>query len=374
MCHRESDIMNSRRIIAIGIVALFGFASPPARAADASFEKVATEVNYKMVKLFGSGGFKGLTSYGTGMIVSSQGHILTVANQLLDTQDLRVHVADGRRFRAKVLFTEPELDAALLVIKQEEGTKVDLNLDYFDVPAAVKKLKAEPGDWVLAFSNSFQIATRDEALTLQRGVISAYAKLSARRGIHEAPFHGDVFFFDGIFANPGSAGGAVTTRKGELIGMLGKEYRNITSDTWINYAVPINCKVEVKDGEKIRIISLEEFVTDGIKGTYKPLPKRDSAEKGPGAYHGIVFVPNIVPQTPPYIDRVLVGSPAHQAKLQPDDLVVYVDGEPVYTIQTFRDMVTRLKPGAKIQLEVRRGEKLTAIELELTEFPTNKKP
>jgi serine protease Do len=366
--------MNRTRLFAItAAVFLFGVGQSTARAADASFEKVAAEVNYKMVKLFGSGGFKGLTSYGTGMIVSPQGHILTVANQLLDTQDLRVHLADGRRFRAKVLFTEPELDAALLVIKQDEGTKVDLDLDYFDVPAAVKKLKAETGDWILAFSNSFQIATRDEALTLQRGVISAYAKLVARRGIHEAPFHGDVYFFDGIFSNPGSAGGAVTTRKGELIGMLGKEYRNVTSDTWINYAVPINCKVEVKDGDKIRIITLEEFVTDGIKGTYKPVPKREGAEKGPGAYHGIVFVPNIVQQTPPYVDRVLPGSPAYK-KLQPDDLVVYVDGEPVYTIQAFRDLMTKLKPGAKIQLEVRRGDKLTAVEIELTEFPVNKKP
>jgi serine protease Do len=366
--------MNRSQLLAIGVGAFLVLGiGTTARAADASFEKVATEVNYKMVKLFGSGGFKGLTSYGTGILVSSQGHILTVANQLLDTQDLRVHLADGRRFRAKVLFTEPELDAALLVIKQEDGSKLDLNLDFFDISAAAKKPKSEPGDWILAFSNSFQIATRDESLTLQRGVISAYSKLVARRGVHEAPFHGDVYFFDGIFSNPGSAGGAVTTRKGELIGILGKEYRNVTSDTWINYAVPVNCKVEVKDGEKIRIITMEEFVIDGIKGTYKPVPKREGAEKGPGAYHGIVFVPNIVPQTPPYVDRVLVGSPAYK-KLLPDDLLVYVDGEPVYTILAFRDMMTKLKPGAKIQLEVRRGDKLTAVEIELTEFPSNKKP
>jgi serine protease Do len=131
--------------------------------------------------------------------------------------------------------------------------------------------------------------------------------------------------------------------------------------------------VEVKDGDKIRIITMEEFVIDGIKGTYKSVPKREGAEKGPGAYHGIVFVPNIVPQTPPYVDRVLAGSPAYK-KLLPDDLLVYVDGEPVYTIQAFRDMMTKLKPGAKIQLEVRRGDKLTAVEIELTEFPSNKKP
>jgi S1-C subfamily serine protease len=337
-------------------------------AADAPFDKVANDVNAKMVKLFGSGGFKGLESYGSGMIVSPEGHILTVATQLLDTQDLRVHLADGRRFRAKVLYTEPELGAALLVIKQDEKEKIDLNLEYFDFPAAVKNLKAQPGDWVLAFSNCFEIATRDEPMTVQRGIISAQAKLAARRGVFEAPYHGEVLFLDQIVCNKGAAGGAVTTRKGDLVGMIGMEFRNVTSDTWINYCLPINCKIEVKDGDKLRVISLEELVIDGIKGTYKP-PIKAKEKEGPGAYTGIVFVPNILPQTPPYVDRVITGSPAHKAKLQPDDLVVYVDGEPVYTIQAFKDMLKKYTPGLKVQLEVRRGEKLTAVEMELTEFP-----
>jgi serine protease Do len=343
------------------------------RAADAPFDKVAENVNNKMVKLFGSGGFKGLTSYGSGIIVSPNGHILTVATPLLDTQDLRVHLSDGRRYRARVLFTEPELDAALLVIREgDKDTKsdelLDLNLDYYDVTAAAKNLKSQPGDWVLAFSNCFQIGTRDEQMSIQRGVIASHSRLAARRGITEAPYHGDVFFLDAITNNPGSAGGAVTTRKGELIGMIGKEYRNVTSDTWINYALPVNAKIEVKDGEKTRELSLVEFVGDGIKGTYK-VHKKEKRDAGPGAYHGIVFVPNILPQTPPYIDRVLAGSPAAKAKLLPDDLVVYVDGEPVYSVASFKDMITKTVPGTKLQIEVRRGEKLTAAELELTDFP-----
>jgi serine protease Do len=347
----------------------FACSSPSSlTAADAPFDKVAADVNNKMVKLFGSGGFKGLTGYGTGIIVSSEGHILTVATQLLDTQDLRVHLADGRRFRAKVLFTEPELGAALLVIKQDEKEKTNLNLEYFDFPAAVKNLKAQPGDWVLAHSNCFEIATRDEPMSVQRGIIQAQAKLVARRGVFEAPYHGDVFFLDQIVCNKGAAGGAVTTRKGDLIGMIGMEFRNVTSDTWINYCLPVNCKIEVKDADKLRMISLEEFVIDGIKGTYRPLVKGKEKD-GPGAYTGIVFVPNVLPQTPPYIDRVLNGSPAQKSKLLPDDLVVYVDGEPIYSIQSFKDMIKKYTPGAKIQLEVRRGEKLTAFEIELTDFP-----
>ncbi len=346
----------------------FLFLVLPVRAADAPFDKVAGQVNNKMVKLFGSGGFNGLTSYGSGMIVSPEGHILTVATQLLDTQDLRVHLADGRRFRAKVIFTEPELGTALLAIKQDEKEKVDLDLEYFDIPAAIKSLKAQPGDWVLAFSNCFEIATRDEPMSVQRGMIQAQSKLVARRGVFEAPYHGDVFFLDQIVNNKGSAGGAVTTRKGELIGMIGMEFRNVTSDTWINYCLPINCKIEVKDGDKLRVISLEEFIVDGIKGTYKT-PVKTKDRDGPGVFHGIVFVPNILPQTPPYIDRVVAKSPAHKSKLQPDDLLVYVDGEPVYSVQAFKDLIKKYTPGMKVQLEVRRGEKLTAVEVELADVP-----
>src|SRR5262249_35905022 len=73
--------------------------------AQESFAKPAAEVNKKMVKLFGSGGFRGLASYGTGIIVSPEGHILTVASHLLDTQELRVHTYDGRRFQAKIVLS-----------------------------------------------------------------------------------------------------------------------------------------------------------------------------------------------------------------------------------------------------------------------------
>src|SRR5262245_20860339 len=79
-----------------------------------SLSAVVEQVNQKTVKLFGAGGFRSLASYGTGVLVSPEGHILTAASPLLETQDLRVHLYDGRRVHhAKVIVIEPELDAAL---------------------------------------------------------------------------------------------------------------------------------------------------------------------------------------------------------------------------------------------------------------------
>jgi serine protease Do len=343
--------------------------APLLARAQAPFETVVTDVNKKMVKIFGSGGYKGLVSYGTGIVVSPKGHILTANGQLLDTQDLRIHLFDGRRLRAKVIAVEPEFDAALLEIKREPMDTRELNLPFFDVSSAAKKMTSGPGDWVLAFTNSFQIATRDEPMSVQRGVISANAKLLARRGITEIPFGGEVFFVDAITNNPGSAGGALTTRKGDLIGMIGKEYRNVQSDTWTNFSIPLNCKVEIKQGEKTRTATLADFVSEGIDGKWVASVREKRLSDGPGAYHGIVFVPNILEKTPPFIERIEPNSPAAKAGLRSDDLIVYIEGEPVYSIRSFREMMSRGKPGMELKFEIRRGEKLTSVTLTLGDLP-----
>src|SRR4029077_12790696 len=129
-------------------------------------------------KLFGSGGFKGLASYGTGLLISPQGHILTVATPMLDTQELRGHLYDGRRVHAKVLVVEPILDAALVKITND---KLD-DLPYFDIAKSSGMPLAQMGDPILGFSNQFQIATRDEPMSVQHGVVAAYSKLHGRKG------------------------------------------------------------------------------------------------------------------------------------------------------------------------------------------------
>src|SRR5438105_1462984 len=95
----------------------------PAARADDSFAVIAAEINKKTVKLFGSGGIKGLASYGTGILVSDDGYILTANSHMLDTQDLRVHLWDGSRFHGEVIATEAALDLALVKIGGKEKTE-----------------------------------------------------------------------------------------------------------------------------------------------------------------------------------------------------------------------------------------------------------
>jgi serine protease Do len=348
-------------------------AAAPALATD-PFHAVSEQVNAKVVKVFGAGGFRGIANYGTGILVSPDGHILTVASQMLDAAELVVHLADGRSMKAAVVVTEPVLDAALLKIKVE-GKKPDeptwLDLPFFDVAEAAKRPRARPGDWVLGFSNSFEIAMRDEPVTVQRGVIAAYTKMHGRRGIFDFPYTGDVYVVDAVTNNPGAGGGPLTDRAGHLLGVIGKEIKNSLSETWMNYAVPVGAEVETKDGDKTVKLSLPRFVELGMKGQYKPV-KQPEAVTGVGGYHGIVFVPNVLERTPPYVEGVAPGSPAAKAGLRTDDLVSFIDGEPVYSIKAFHEQMRRTRPGQKVRLEVRRGENLQSVEVELGEPPAKK--
>lgn len=340
--------------------------------AQAPFSGVADQVNKKVVKLYGSGGFRSLAGYGTGVLVSSDGYILTVASHLLDTQELPVHLYDGRRFYARVLVTEPELDAALLKID-----KVD-DLPYFDIAQAAKQPVAKAGDWVLAFTNQFQIATRDEPVSIQHGVVAAYSKLHGRRGIFDAPYTGEVYVLDAITNNPGAGGGALTTRKGELLGLVGKELRNTLTDTWMNYAMPVQARVEIRRGETVASVSLVEFVEKGIKGAYKPIV-REKTEQGPGGFHGIVLMPDVIERTPPFIEEILPASPAARAGLKPDDLIVNIDGEQVVSVKAFKSLMSKARPGTQVKIEIRRADKQTnadkllSVELKLEQPIVKKK-
>jgi serine protease Do len=352
-----------KRLLVTAFVAA-ALAPAPSRS-DESFAKVADEVNKKMVKLFGSGGFRGLASYGTGVVISPGGLILTINSHILDTRDLRVHMYDGTRYHAKVLCAEPELDVALVQI-EAKGLELD---HYFDVQAAAKRPVAGPGTNVLAFSNQFQIATRDEPMSVQRGVVAAYSKLYGRIGVFEATYRGNVYVIDAITNNPGAGGGVITTRKGELLGLIGRELRNELTNTWINYAIPFNATAEAvtKDGK--RKVGILDLIRE--KEKYRKLPPRQELKYN--AYTGIVLVPNVVERTPPYVEDVVPGSPADKAKLKPDDLIVYVDGLPVPDIVTLNEILGRTAPDVEVKLEVQRGDKLITVPLKLAKLPPKKK-
>ena len=92
-------------------------AVPP--VASTSPSDVLESTLAKVVKIYGSGGLHNLEGYGTGLLVSPSGHIVTVWSHLLDSGDVSVVLNDGRRFSAKFLKGDTVRDLAVLKIEGE---------------------------------------------------------------------------------------------------------------------------------------------------------------------------------------------------------------------------------------------------------------
>lgn len=144
--------------------------------------------------------------------------------------------------------------------------------------------------------------------------------------------------------------------------------RSTKTDIWLNYAMPIQAKVDVPDPKeptKLETVGVADFVRKAMKGEYKAIVK----EKRPEGYKhftGIVMVPDVVkPKTPPYVEEVVKDSPAYRQGLRADDLIVYVDGELAVSVSAFNELMGRVRPGSDVALVVRRGDKLRTIKLKV---------
>lgn len=299
------------------------------------------EVQPKIVKIYGAGGFRGMEAYQSGMLISPDGHVLTVFSHVLDTDYIAVTLNDGRRCEATLLGADPRLELALLKI--EEG-----GLPYFELSDSVA---VDQGARVLAFSNLYGVAMGNEPASVQHGVVSVKTELAARRGVFATPYQGPVYVLDAMTNNPGAAGGALVTRRGELVAMLGKEVRNARNNTWLNYAVPID--ELIPSVAAIRAGQLPpEAADDTPRKPQRPLTLE---------LLGIVTVPDVLARTPPYVDQVRTGSPAAKAGVQPDDLILMLDDRLIQSCRALRDELEMIDFEDPVKLTVLRGQQLYEV-------------
>ena len=321
---------------------------PVAHAAAESDEFSVTQtldrLQPRMAKIYGAGGFRGMEAYQTGMVVSPEGHILTAYSYVLDTDRISATLDDGRKFEAKLLGADPRLEVAVL--------KIDANgLPHFDL---TKAIEVDGGTRVLALSNLFGVATGNERASVQHGVIAAKTTLTARRGTYAAPYRGPVYVVDMVTNNPGAAGGALVTRRGQLIGMLGKELRNAANNTWLNYAIPIGQLAPTVDA-----IRDGRFAADGTdSGRDKPARSLRLESLG------ITLVPDVLQRTPPYVDAVRPDSPAAAAGVRPDDLILMLDKRLIQSCKALQSELEFIDFEDPITLTVLRGQDALDIDLQ----------
>lgn len=310
-------------------------------------------VQPRMVKIFGAGGIRSLASYGTGFLVSKEGHIVTVWSHVLDPDEVIVMLNDGRRYFATVLGAEPHLDLAVLQIRAADET---LDLPHFDL--ATESGEASAGTRVLGFSNMFKVATGDEPVSVLHGVVAARTKLKTRRGTFETPYNGEVYVVDAITNNSGAAGGILTSRGGTLLGVIGRELRNADTNTWVNYSIPISALQK----------SIAQIISGEFESREETLQNDDEVANYNPLDFGIVMVPDVLFRTPAYVDSVVRDSPADQAGLRSNDLVLFVGDELMQSIRQMKRAIGRLEAGDRLKVVVRRGDELVTFE-----FPVPRK-
>jgi len=296
-----------------------------------AFAPAVERAQARCVKIYG-GKIGREPGYATGVVVSADGQIVTASSPLLSAEEIRVVLADGTHLNATVV--RRNIDLSLALLKVERPTP-----DHFDLASAAE---TRQGDWLLAVSNAFGVASGRERLSVTLGILSMRTALDARRGVQDFDYSGDALVLDSITSNPGAAGGAVVDMEGRLVGMLGRVIESRSTGTRLSYAVP--CEL------------LAKFVADKIEAPV-------AAPAASKLDLGIRLFALSGSQAAPYIDRVLPGSPAATAGLQPDDLVLDVGGRRVANVGEYNRIVRGLPADQPVVIRVKRKNEIKEFQL-----------
>jgi serine protease Do len=161
--------------------------------------------------------------------------------------------------------------------------------------------------------------------------------------------------------NPGVYGGPLVNLKGEVIGISGTLVESRETNAQVHYAVPIH--------------DLKPFIADTLQRPnapriYDPAGSRGTEPELPPAWHGIrILKGGINRATPAYVDRVTPGSPAAEAGMQPDDLILKVDESRVKSWKGFLRLMSTYRAGHTVKLTVQRDKEIKLLVLKLVERP-----
>ena len=341
----------SGRVRATGVLLLFVLSiSGPARATDTTVAPntigpAMARALPAVVKLYGTG-LGRAHGYGTGVLVSADGQILTTRSLLTSARSIRAVLADGREFEAKVERDDTYRELALLKI---DGA----NLPHMK-PARSDHVQV--GDTVLAVGNWFKVADGDEPPSVNRGIFAGRTTLNARRLVQPVDYAGPILVFDAMTANPGAAGGPLLDIDGNFIGLIGKVVESADTNTRPNYALP---------GEEI-----SDFLGGKASPAEAAVKAGAAAGKSAGGGElGIKLSKLGYRHVSAYVERVRPGSPAAAAGLQTDDLIVAIDGKRIADAEGYDEVVSKIAPGQKVQIVYKRGEAFGQVELTATEKP-----
>ncbi|WP_323121938.1 Do family serine endopeptidase [Burkholderia alba] len=262
------------------------------------------------------------SNLGSGVIVSSEGYILTNQHVVDGADQIEVALADGRTATAKVIGNDPETDLAVLKINMTNLPTITLG----------RSDQSRVGDVVLAIGNPFGVGQ-----TVTMGIISALGR--NHLGINTF----ENFIQTDAPINPGNSGGALVDVNGNLLGINTAIYSRSGGSLGIGFAIPVSTARSV----------LESIITTGAvtRGWIGVEPQDVTPE--------IAESFGLDQKTGAIVAGVLQGGPADKAGIKPGDILVTVNGESITDTTKLLNVVAQIKPGTPTQVHVvRKGKEM----------------
>lgn len=272
------------------------------------------------------------SSLGSGVLVDSEGYIVTNHHVIDEADEIKVVLSDKREFTGKVIGKDPKTDLA--VIKIEGKNLPIVNWGNSD--------KLEVGEFVLAIGNPFGLNQ-----TVTMGIVSAVGRASV--GIAEY----EDFIQTDAAINPGNSGGALVNVRGELIGINTAIFSRSGGYMGIGFAVPANMVRSVMDSLIKSGKVVRGWLGVSIQGVTQDLAKNFGLREAKGAL----------------VSEVLPGSPAAKSGLKGGDVIVEYDGKEVEDQTALRNMVAQTSVGKNVPVKVLRDKKAQTINVKIGEQP-----
>jgi S1-C subfamily serine protease len=276
------------------------------------------------------------TATGSGVIVSSDGYILTNNHVVEQADSVQVRLADQRQFQAKVVGTDPRSDIAVI--------KIDApNL----VPAEIgSSSKLEVGEWVLAVGNPLGYAN-----TVSAGVVSS---LKRTLSTNENALLIDTIQTDAAI-NQGNSGGALADAQGRLVGINSAIATQNGGSVGIGFAIPIDRARRVAD-EIVKYgrarygeLGVEIFARPGL--LQSDTVRQEISER----------VGAMPPSTGVIVRQVDPGSAASQAGIEPLDVLLEIDGKSLPDPFSYMIAMADKRPNEHVQIAYwSKGKRKTA--------------
>jgi Do/DeqQ family serine protease len=272
------------------------------------------------------------TNLGSGVIIGTEGYILTNQHVIDGADEILIALADGRGSEATLVGQDRETDIAILQIPISGLSGIEI--------APSNELRV--GDVVLAIGNPLNVGQ-----TVTLGIVSA----TGRNRIGLNTF--ENFIQTDAAINPGNSGGALVNARGELIGINTAIYSQNIGAQGIGFAIPISLALDV-----MQQITEHGRVTRGWLGVEgaELTAQAAMATHNPGI-EGVLIV------------GVFVDSPADRAGMRRGDIVVAVNDEPVTSIRDLLDMITRFQPGETIRVKIYRGPEPQTLDMQVAQRP-----